>query len=82
MEAIKAVRALVVRYKQIEREVYRLQEDSVERVALEKEMSSIHKELSQIFEQCDKVLGITKEYKRERALWVAHASEVEMGCWD
>ena len=80
--ALKAVQALVVRYKQIEREIYRLREDSIERVALEREISTIRNELKQIFEQCDNVLQITKEYKRERAFQSIYSSEMEIGCLD
>lgn len=82
--AIKAVQELASRYKQVQREIYRLREGCLERVELEKELSSIQKELTQIFELCDDVLEITKHYKRQSAL--AHMfeddSDSDISCLD
>lgn len=80
--AVKAVQALVTEYRQIDRKICRIREETPEKEALSREREEILSQLKQIFEQCDNILGITKEYKREIAIKSTSASELEIGCWD
>lgn len=80
--ALEAVQALVTEYRQIERKIYQISGESLEKEALTEKKEQIRNQLKQIFEQCDQVLRITKEYKKEKAFQAVYSSELEMGCWD
>ena len=79
---VKAVQELAIQYQQVERKIYQIREESTEKEALAKQKNEIQSQLMQIFEQCDKVLGITKEYKRERVFQSVHDCDSEVCCLD
>ena len=79
---VKAVQELAIQYQQVERKIYKIREEYTEKEALAKQKNEIQSQLMQIFEQCDKVLGITKEYKRERVFQSVHDFDSEVCCLD
>ena len=80
--ALEAVQALVTEYRQIERKIYRISGESLEKETLTRKKDEMRSQLKQIFEQCDNILGITKEYKRKIAIHCTSDSDSENECWD